>query len=78
MNLGEYVTRINMLSRQLTAKSASSFADDAVLYELATNIMLEANKIREICQERDNGKSLGVLRFSNIVDESMRIVGKKI
>lgn len=78
MNLGEYVTRINMLSRQLTAKSASSFADDAVLYELATNIMLEANKIREICQERDNGKSLGVLRFSNIVDESMRILGKKI
>lgn len=77
MNLGEYVTRINMLSRQLTAKSASSFADDAVLYELATNIMLEANKIREICQERDNGKSLGVLRFSNIVDESMRILGKK-
>lgn len=77
MNLGEYVTRINMLSRQLTAKSASSFADDAVLYELATNIMLEANKIREICQERDNGKSLGVLRFSNIVDESMRILGEK-
>jgi hypothetical protein len=77
MNLGEYVTRINMLSRQLTAKSASSFADDAVLYELATNIMLEANKIREICQERNNGKSLGVLRFSNIVDESMRILGEK-
>lgn len=77
MNLGEYVTRINMLSRQLTAKSASSFADDAVLYELATNIMLEANKIREICQERNNGKSLGVFRFSNIVDESMRILGKK-
>lgn len=77
MNLGEYVTRINILSRQLTAKSASSFADDAVLYELATNLMLEANKIREICQERDNGKSLGVLRFGNIVDESMRILGEK-
>lgn len=57
MNIGEYVTHINGLSRQLTKISASSFADKAVLYRLATDIMLEANKIREITQERDDGRT---------------------
>jgi hypothetical protein len=56
MNLGEYVTRINLLARKLTTDTADSFADKSEIYKLATDIMLEANRIRELMQERDNGK----------------------
>lgn len=57
MNLGEYVTRINALARKLTTDSADSFADKGKIYELATSIMLEANKIRELMEERDNERT---------------------
>jgi hypothetical protein len=72
MNHGYHITRLNALVRRLQSDSADSLADKKRIYELATEIMLEANHIRGIMDERRTtasyifGRALNLLGFRRV------------
>lgn len=72
MNTGYYVSRLNLMVRNLQALSAGSGKEKEV-YELATDIMLEANKIRELLQEKTNDKSIAISSVHPILDDILRL-----
>ncbi len=72
MNLGYYVTRLNSMTRELQAVSAGP-GNEKEAYELATNIMLEANKIRELLQGVANDQPISISNLHPIVDDILRL-----
>lgn len=52
MNIGFHTARLNILTRKLTEITANSFTEKAEVYFLITEIMLEANHIREMTQDK--------------------------
>jgi hypothetical protein len=56
-NIGLSVTRLNALSRQLQIASADSFAPKRVIYQIATEIMMEAHEVRQLIGESNERKS---------------------
>ena len=71
MNIGHHIAVLGKMTRQLQDISADSLAPTADIYKLATDIILEANKVREILHERTGMVS----NLNNIVDDAMRILG---
>lgn len=71
MNIGHHIAVLGKMTRELQAMSADSLAPAADIYKLATDIILEANKVREILHERTGM----VPSLNNIVDDAMRILG---
>jgi hypothetical protein len=57
-NLGSSVTRINALSRELQIASADSFAPKRVIYQIAVDIAMEANEIKQSLGESNECRSL--------------------
>lgn len=51
-NIGFFVARLNNMVRDLNKLTASSFVDDGDVYKLVTDIMVEANHIRELTDEK--------------------------
>lgn len=72
MNIGYYVARLNSMVRELQTISAGS-GNDTVVYHMATDIMLEANKIRELLQETHNDKSIPISSVHPILDDILRL-----
>ena len=56
-NLGLSVTRLNALSRELQSASADSFAPKKVIYQIATDIAMEANEVRQMIGESNERRS---------------------
>jgi len=56
-NLGSSVTRLNALSRELQIASADSFAPKRVIYQIATDIAMEANEVRQMMGEQNERRS---------------------
>jgi hypothetical protein len=56
-NLGLSVARLNALSRELQIASADSFAPKKAIYQIATDIALEANEVRQMLEESNERKS---------------------
>ena len=52
MNIGFHTARLNILTRKLNEAISSSFAEKSEVYLLITEIMLEANHIREITKDQ--------------------------
>ena len=52
MNIGFHTARLNILTRKLTQMTSDSFAEKAGVYLLITEIMLEANHIREMTKDQ--------------------------
>jgi hypothetical protein len=67
MNHGYHITRLNALVRKLQSESADSLADKKRIYELATEVMLEANHVREVMNERRTYPSAFIDRFLNLL-----------
>jgi len=66
INLGQPVTAINALARKIQALSADGKRNDEV-YELATQLIIEAQHIREMTQQEankwpGNQKQIGVIQ----------------
>jgi len=67
-NIGQHVSRLNNMTREMQKISADSFTPDEDIYKLATDIMLEANKIREITSERSRNVSNLHPVFDNLLN----------
>ena len=52
MNIGHHIAVLGKMTRQLQTVSADSLAPAADIYKIATDIILEANKVRELLNER--------------------------
>jgi hypothetical protein len=68
MNHGYHITRLNAIARKLQTESADSLADKRRIYELATEIMLEANHVREIMDGRRT-------HSDSIFDRALNLLG---
>lgn len=70
MDISQQVVSLNIMARKLQKLSANSFTDRADLYRMVTDIMLEANKAREILEDRKDGKAKGF--FDNVISMVVR------
>jgi hypothetical protein len=52
MNIGFHTARLNNLVRQLNEITASSFAKQGDVYFLVTDILIEANHLRELLKNQ--------------------------
>lgn len=52
MNIGFHTSRLNNLVRQLNEATASSFAQQSDVYFLVTDILIEANHLRELVKNQ--------------------------
>jgi hypothetical protein len=52
MNIGFHTARLSILTRKLTQMTSDSFTEKAEVYLLITEIMLEANHIREMTKDQ--------------------------
>ena len=68
MNHGYHITRLNALVRRLQSDSADSLADRRRIYELATEVMLEANHVREIMDGRRTNSD-------SVFDRALNLLG---
>jgi hypothetical protein len=66
-NIGFHLTRLNILIRTMQTQAADSFADKKKIYELATEICLEANYIRQECGGEDARRPIDSSVFSRIL-----------
>jgi hypothetical protein len=56
-NLGLSVARLNALSRELQIASADSFAPKRAIYQIAVDIAMEANQVRQMMGEENERRS---------------------